>query len=595
MWIWQDKDWISRNDYWTWEDIHGSRKTSRNTRLACPNYCQRNQEIPRFWEFLQTIYPRLLTTWQPNEWFAKERPPIFLDRRLPTSFWHPKKKFTEEPVLTMPDHTKPFQIETDTSKYATGAVLTQLDGNGDRHPISFTSKTFSPPELNYDIYDQELLAIIWELDEWRHYIHGSPRTTTILLLSQEPHLLLGSKELTQWQAQWSLYLLEFDIKLVHTPGTKKILSDALSRWPDFCPDEYHDNEDIVMLPDHMFLQLIDLDLQQKIVLSDSLDQQALDTLTFLLNDSLTVPLPLKQDLKDWTVHTDNNHQYLFYQGRAYIPQNDNLRQDIVRNFHDHITAGHPRELGTYNTIWQHYWWPGLRMFVKNYVQGCGLCQQFKIDRSPMKPALLPTEGAHVPRPFAYCSIDLITDLPLVDGFDSILVVVDQGLSKGVNLIPCTKTLTSEDMAQLLLDNLYKRFRLPDKIISDQGPQFASKAFTELLKLLGIKSALSTAYHPQPTELLNKPIRKLKPTYPYIVHLNLKNGHELCQHLNSHITIGNMLTKPKLCLNSCSENPQSPYHFRSNQPSILQWQSNQDPTTKLRRSTSHLWTCKKPHD
>ena len=105
-----------------------------------------------------------------------------------------------------------------------------------------------------------------------------------------------------------------------------------------------------MLPDHMFLQVIDLDLQQKIVLLDNLDQQALDALTFLLNDSLTVPSPLKQDLKDWTVHMDNNHQYLFYQGRAYIPQNDDLRQDIVRNFHDHITAGHPRELGTYNTI-----------------------------------------------------------------------------------------------------------------------------------------------------------------------------------------------------------------------------------------------------
>ena len=93
-------------------------------------------------------------------------------------------------------------------------------------------------------------------------------------------------------------------------------------------------------------------------------------------------------------------------------------------------------------------------------------------------------------------MDLITNLPLADGFDSILVVVDQGLLKGVILIPCTKTLTSKDMAQLLLYNLYKRFGLPDKIISDQGPQFASKAFTELLKLLGIKSALSTAYHPQ---------------------------------------------------------------------------------------------------
>jgi hypothetical protein len=105
-------------------------------------------------------------------------------------------------------------------------------------------------------------------------------------------------------------------------------------------------------------------------------------------------------------------------------------------------------------------------------------------------------------------MDLITDLPLTEKYDSILVVVDQGLSKGVILIPCNKTLTSEDTARLLLENLYKRFGLPDKIISDRGPQFASKAFIELLKLLGIRSALSTAYHPQTdgtTERVNQEI------------------------------------------------------------------------------------------
>ena len=64
------------------------------------------------------------------------------------------------------------------------------------------------------------------------------------------------------------------------------------------------------------------------------------------------------------------------------------------------------------------------------------------------------------------------------------------------------------MAKLLMEGLYKWFGLPDKMISDQGPQFASKAFTELLKLLGINSALSTAYHPQTdgtTEWVNQEI------------------------------------------------------------------------------------------
>src|SRR5271154_1698466 len=135
-------------------------------------------------------------------------------------------------------------------------------------------------------------------------------------------------------------------------------------------------------------------------------------------------------------------------------------------FHDHETAGHPGELATYNSVRQRYWWPGLRTFIKHYVYGCGACQQFTIDRSPSHLAFQPIPGASSTRPFANCSMDLITDLPPVDDFDSILVVVDQGLSKGVILIPYAKTLTAEGAAQLLLDNL-RSLHCPT--CSDQTP------------------------------------------------------------------------------------------------------------------------------
>ena len=57
-------------------------------------------------------------------------------------------------------------------------------------------------------------------------------------------------------------------------------------------------------------------------------------------------------------------------------------------------------------------------------------------------------------------MDLITDLPMINGYDSILVVVDQGLSKGVILSPCVKTITWEEIVELLKGNLSKRFGLP---------------------------------------------------------------------------------------------------------------------------------------
>jgi hypothetical protein len=121
---------------------------------------------------------------------------------------------------------------------------------------------------------------------------------------------------------------------------------------------------------------------------------------------------------------------------------------------------------------------------------------------------MPLKGAKSTQPFASCSMDLITDLPPVDGCDFVLVVVDRGNTKGGILIPMTKTLTQEGADQLLLDNLYKQFGLPHKMLSDRGPQFAAKAFCKLLKLLGIKLNLTTAYHPQTegaTERVNQEI------------------------------------------------------------------------------------------
>ncbi|ESK81432.1 hypothetical protein Moror_9651 [Moniliophthora roreri MCA 2997] len=93
-------------------------------------------------------------------------------------------------------------------------------------------------------------------------------------------------------------------------------------------------------------------------------------------------------------------------------------------------------------------------------------------------------------------MDLVTDLPESDGFDTIMVVVDHSSSKGAIFIPCTKKLDAPQVAELLLRNVYKRYGLPDKIISDQDPRFAAMVFQETMKLLGVKHAMSTAYHPQ---------------------------------------------------------------------------------------------------
>jgi len=94
----------------------------------------------------------------------------------------------------------------------------------------------------------------------------------------------------------------------------------------------------------------------------------------------------------------------------------------------------------------------------------------------------------------HISADFITKLPLVQGYNSILVVVDQ-LTKMVHFIPTTEKTLAEGLARLFRDNVWKLHRLPKSIISDRGPQFVAGLMRELNRMLGIESKLSTAFHP----------------------------------------------------------------------------------------------------
>ena len=106
-----------------------------------------------------------------------------------------KEEFSKQPVLSLPDLNKPFAITTDASKDASGGILLQADSNGEWHPCSYLSQSFSLAEINYDIYNQELLAVIRGLKTWKHYLRGSPFPVKVftnhknLLYFKEPRKL----------------------------------------------------------------------------------------------------------------------------------------------------------------------------------------------------------------------------------------------------------------------------------------------------------------------------------------------------------------------------------------------------------------------
>ena len=288
--------------------------------------------------------------------------------------------------------------------------------------------------------------------------------------------------------------------MIHVPGSHLTGPDALFCRPDLLPSTTPENEGVTLLPPFLFVNLIDTSLSHHIQSSSTSDPLVLQVLQSMDG---SIPPAFRSCLSDWQ-YTEG---ILTYKGRVYIPSDPSLRQAILVCCHDHETAGHPGYLKTCQLVTSEFWWPGLASFVCKYVEGCAVCQQNKSNTHPTVPPLTPIRSTST-RPFQQISCDLIIDLPFSEGFDSLLVVVNHGLTKGLILCPTKKTITAEGVANLFFHKVFLHFSLYDKIISDRGPQFTSAFAKELRKLLNYNLSLSTAYHPQSnreTEQINQEI------------------------------------------------------------------------------------------
>ncbi|ESK84309.1 reverse transcriptase-rnase h-integrase, partial [Moniliophthora roreri MCA 2997] len=240
----------------------------------------------------------------------------------------------------MPDDEKPFIIEADASKWATGAVLKQQGSDGELHPCGYISHAFTATEQNYEIYDRELLAITNALKAWEHYFLGRAHPVTVLSDHKNLTYFRTAQKLNRRQARLSLYLTQFNLRLVHVPGTKMVQSNALSRRPDLVDEEENDNDNIVMLPDKLFVNVIDIEL--KTMLEEALPSDEFLQMTIESLIKKGTP-PIKSSLQDWRTEG----RLLFYKERIYVPNDQALRRLIVKTIHEALPHGHP---GQWNTV-----------------------------------------------------------------------------------------------------------------------------------------------------------------------------------------------------------------------------------------------------
>jgi len=454
-----------------------------------------------------------------------------------------KKAFTSAPILRHFDYDREIIVETDASDYVSAGILSQHDEDGVLHQVAFYSKKQNPAECNYEIYDKELMAIVRTFEEWRPHLEGSHHPIQVLSDHKNLEYFMSTKLLNPRHARWSEFLSCFDFRIVYRPGKVGGKPDALTRRSGDLPKE---GDERLLTNQHAMLKpqnLMDLpnaghgridvsDARRNAGRPDSLD--VVNGLSLMANDGPDAAPDAGQPdagqagqpengriatllaeayqvdefpgrilglLRDGTrqckkislANCKETNGRLFYRDCLFVPDHTPLRLRLLQEYHDPPALGHPGCAKTLELLARMYYWPSMRKDVNRFVQNCHVCRRTKSTRHAPYGAL---KSLSVPdRPWQHISVDFVTGLLRSKGYDAICVVVDR-LTKQRHLIPCTTTITAEELGTLFCNRVFRYHGLLETIVSNRGPQFASRFWKHLCSCLKIDARLSTAFHPQ---------------------------------------------------------------------------------------------------
>ena len=117
-----------------------------------------------------------------------------------------------------------------------GSILLQQGDDEKLHPVAFHSRKFDAAEINYEIHDKELLAIVDSFTQWRHFLEArSSHQVTVFSDHKNLAYLQNAHVLNRRQARWAQFLTRFDFKITYRPGKQQGKADALSRSSYLAP------------------------------------------------------------------------------------------------------------------------------------------------------------------------------------------------------------------------------------------------------------------------------------------------------------------------------------------------------------------------
>ena len=448
---------------------------------------------------------------------ARKPPPKKLswNPTLQNAFVAIKEALAAATLLHHPRPGAPLALTTDASKFATGAVLEQLGPQG-WEPLSFYSKRLGDNQKDWPAYDRELLGIFNAVRHFRNMLEGHAFTIFTDQQALVPSMKKKSDPLTARQKYQLSCISEYSTDIQYIEGKANVVADALSRPPG---DDKVDTSSVTNpaknastntsdkpIPTEKvddLLSVVNAICDINVNLREMARDQILDPeFTRLTTDARTGLSFRKINLGESEIFVDVSNG----PARPFVPLT--WRRRIFNAIHG---LGHPGVERTRQAVCAKFVWPSIRQDVSRWARECQQCQRAKVTRHSVPPI---GQFAVPEKRFHHWNIDIVT-LPISNGFKHLLTAVDR-LTRWPLAIPMQDMSTST-VIDAFTHGLIASFGIPESVTTDNGGQFASAVWQQLLETWGIKAHFTTAYHPQSNGLVERFHRRLKESLNALAH------------------------------------------------------------------------------
>lgn len=405
--------------------------------------------IPGFSDLAEPL-TRLLRKSEPWSWNEEQQ----------KSFEELRKCLVSPPILSCPDFSKPFVIETDASNVGLGAVLRQ-EIDGSQRVVAYASRTLNRAERNLSTTHKELLGILFGVEKYRPYVEGAH--FTVITDHSALQWLRNLHQPTGKFARWILRLDMFDFNVIHRKGCQMALSDCLSRAPYNLSTSAEDEGAIEVAVVSIRGDLKDSKDPWYLQLINKVNSRPDAYPAFRVEEGRLLKRIEDRLLKKtmWLVVVPSEH-----------------RLPLLEHFHSSPAGGHMGFARTLARIRTEYYWANMAVDVRAFVARCKTCQQFKAP-NVMETGEMTAEPPSM-KPMSVLSIDFIGPLPKSSKQNRFAVVILDVATKYVIARP-VRSATSKSAIKVLEDDVLFVHGTPDVLMADNGSAFAShdfKAFCE---------------------------------------------------------------------------------------------------------------------